>query len=99
MLYKKDTDKDWKYNEWRYFCECTSPDHILGFDRSEDRGVNEFNIWISSNPHMTIWRRITNAFKILFKKEVCFLSVVILEEDRQELASAINGTYEFPEEP
>lgn len=97
MLYKEDIYDDWKHREWRYWCECRSPDHVLGFDEDIERDNVELMVYISSNPNMSIWRRIKNAFKLLFGKEAVYLDVVISPEDREELAEAIRGKHN--EEP
>jgi hypothetical protein len=91
MLYKEDIYDDWKHREWRYWCECRTPDHVLGFDEDLDRSDWDLNIYICSHPNMTLWSRIKNAFKLLFGKEVVYLDVMISPEDRKELAAAIYG--------
>lgn len=91
MLYKEDKyDDNSSYTQWRYWCDCRSPDHVLGFDEWIDQDPS-LQIYICSNPEMTRWDRIKNAFKLLFGKEAVYLEVVISSEDREELAKAIKG--------
>lgn len=96
MLYKEDKFKDgWEWSQWRYWCECASPDHVLGFDQVREPGLDDqLEVYICSNPHMTFWQRVKGAFKLLFGREVTYLGVMISSQDRKELAEAIRGSNE-----
>ena len=91
MLYQTSHKEDkWQYTEYRYFCACCSPDHVLSFT-IDDTSKTELEINIYSNPYMTLWQRIKQGIKLIFGQEVCYLGVVLHPEDREELGNAILG--------
>jgi len=92
MLYKEyhDEDPKWSYIEWRYWCECTDPSHALMFSINEENKI-DVQISITSRPGMGIWRRIRDAFHLLFGREVVYLDVMINDDDRKELAAVLAG--------
>lgn len=34
MLFKEDKHDRWHTREWRYFCECRTPQHVLLFEEN-----------------------------------------------------------------
>ena len=91
MLYRKYVEDRWNYTEWRYFCECSAPDHVLCFTIDEEEDRLDLDISINSNDGWSIWRRIKEALRLLFGGEVVYLGVMINKDDRKELAAILSG--------
>lgn len=95
MLYKKqETKGEWHWISWRYWCDCMSPTCILEFIDNSDSGITNLEIGINSNPNWSFWKRLKEAIKLMFGKEIRYLEVVISEKDRIELGRAITGKYD-----
>lgn len=91
MLFKEYKDEEnWKWTEYRYFCECHDPSHVLCFTIDDDERV-DLEISINSNPYWGFWRRVKEAFRLIFGGEVVYLSVMINDDDRDELAAALKN--------
>ncbi len=91
MLYKEDHDEDprWVYTEWRYWCECTDPGHALLIQINEE-DIIDTEISIINRPGMSLWSRIKDAIRLLWGKEVVYVSVMINDDDRKELAAVLS---------
>ena len=95
MLYKSEDFKDSEYNEWRYFCECGHPTHVLVFQTDipkEDQPLDpQIYISVVNYTNWPLLHRIKKAFLLLLNKEISYVDIVINQEDRKELAKAIAG--------
>jgi hypothetical protein len=92
MLYKEDKFNDGtRFTEWRYFCECGMPHHVLAFDEYEDEnGQIELTITVVAED-WSFWKRLKEAVRIIFGKDVVYSGICICKEDREELGAAIRG--------
>jgi len=103
MIYYKDKDEEGHLIIWRYFCQDMDPGHVLEFTDFSDykRQVEDIEVSIVNAENLSLWRRIKQAFTLLFGRRVYYMSVVISGKDRQELGKAILGEFdaEVPETP
>lgn len=86
MLWRHDVAGEDQWLIWRYWCECSSPLHVLEVE--VDSG-GQLHLAVYDGYKKTFWQRLKLAISLIFKGEACPVDIYLCEDDRQELAAVI----------